>query len=180
MECGCGCGGETSRRGRFLRGHNLRVANPMSGQTSWNKGRFSRTGVTSSDVQEEDRGYLTPCLIWKRSCFPNGYGKVRIWRDGIRRTLGTHRVAWEQAHGPIPQGLVLDHLCEQPSCCNPEHMRVVPQRHNVRRGAATKLTWDDVTAIRDDSRSESIIAATFGISKSQVGRIRRGERWVLP
>ena len=45
-----------------------------------------------------------------------------------------HRWAWEQAKGPIPKGLVVDHLCRVRWCCNPDHMELVTNRENILRG----------------------------------------------
>lgn len=45
-----------------------------------------------------------------------------------------HRVAWEIANGPIPDGLVIDHLCGIPRCVNPSHLELVTFRENVLRG----------------------------------------------
>ena len=43
--------------------------------------------------------------------------------------------AYEDANGPIPDGLVIDHLCRIPSCVNPEHLEAVTPAVNNRRGA---------------------------------------------
>lgn len=70
------------------------------------------------------------CWIWtggRRNTF--GYGE--IWSGGNEgRPLVTHRVAWEVTHGPVPAGMCLDHICKNPACCNPKHLRVVTPRQN--------------------------------------------------
>lgn len=72
------------------------------------------------------------CWKWTGSVKPNGYGQVRV---GIRvRTA--HRVAYELAHGEIPDGLVIDHLCRRRDCVRPDHLEAVTQRVNVRRGTS--------------------------------------------
>jgi hypothetical protein len=77
------------------------------------------------------------CWEWQK-VRQAGYG--RIWvgsrSDGTRRPALAHRAAYEAFVGPIPDGLVLDHLCRNPPCCNPEHLEAVPQRTNVLRGVA--------------------------------------------
>lgn len=45
-----------------------------------------------------------------------------------------HRAAWIVTNGPIPEGLVIDHLCRNKGCCNPGHLEAVPQRINYLRG----------------------------------------------
>lgn len=59
-----------------------------------------------------------------------GYGEVRL--EGVRS--GAHRVAYELAVGPIPEGLQLDHLCRNRDCCNPDHLEPVTIGENLRRG----------------------------------------------
>lgn len=61
-----------------------------------------------------------------------GYGCVA--EPQTNRMLLAHRVSYEIANGPIPDGMVLDHLCRNPACVNPAHLDAVPQRENVRRG----------------------------------------------
>lgn len=71
----------------------------------------------------------TGCHEWIAGRSSSGYGQV--WRDG--RNHGVHRVAWELARGPIPEGLHIDHLCRNPCCCNPDHLEPVTPRENILR-----------------------------------------------
>lgn len=52
--------------------------------------------------------------------------------DGKRKS--GHRVAYEDKYGTIPEGMVLDHLCRNRACINPDHLEVVTQRENIMRG----------------------------------------------
>jgi len=77
---------------------------------------------------------VTESGCWEWQNFrDNGYG--RIWvgsrTDGSRRLTSSHRVAYEEFVGPIPDGMVIDHLCRNPPCCNPEHLEPVTQQVNV-------------------------------------------------
>lgn len=69
------------------------------------------------------------CWLWTGG-LAAGYGL--FWLDG--KQVKTHRFAYELLVGPIPDGLVLDHLCRVPACCNPAHLEPVSQRVNILRG----------------------------------------------
>lgn len=68
----------------------------------------------------------------------NGYGVFFPTKGNTRQA---HRYSYEQLVGPIPEGLVIDHLCRNHSCVNPEHLEPVTNQVNLLRGigfAATK------------------------------------------
>lgn len=83
-----------------------------------------------SKTRIEDAGYKTACLMWTAYVHPSGYGRLH-WQGTLRYA---HRVAYEVLVGPIPEGLVLDHLCRNRACVNVTHLEVVTNRVNILRG----------------------------------------------
>jgi hypothetical protein len=65
----------------------------------------------------------TGCWLWIASGDRDGYGR---FDHGA-----AHRWAWMLYRGPIPEGMVLDHMCRVRSCVNPDHLRVVTPRINA-------------------------------------------------
>ena len=74
------------------------------------------------------------CLIWP-GAVDRGYG--RVWVDGKAKRV--HRVVWELTHGPIPEGLTVDHLCRIRACCNTEHMELVSIEENLERAKPYRM-----------------------------------------
>lgn len=75
------------------------------------------------------------CWIWTASHNGQGYGRISMGgRKG--KLYYAHRLSYQIANGPIPDGLVLDHLCRTPSCVNPDHLEAVTQKINSQRGDA--------------------------------------------
>lgn len=69
------------------------------------------------------------CLVWTGCTNSKGYGS--IWtRDGMKLA---HRIAYELAVGPIPDGLVIDHLCRNRRCVHVPHLEVVTRGENTLR-----------------------------------------------
>lgn len=59
----------------------------------------------------------TRCWVWVGAC-TDGYGRVNV----DRRSVLAHRVSWELANGPIPDGLDACHRCDNPPCVRPDHL----------------------------------------------------------
>lgn len=76
------------------------------------------------------RGHSEECWLWIGWKTAAGYGGFH-WQG---RDQYAHRVAYALSIGPIPDGLVLDHLCRTPACVNPRHLEPVRTRTNVIRG----------------------------------------------
>ena len=69
------------------------------------------------------------CWIWIKSTDDCGYG---MFSD--LQTHRAHRWSYENLIGPIPAGLVLDHLCRNTRCVNPAHLEPVTNDENLERG----------------------------------------------
>jgi predicted XRE-type DNA-binding protein len=132
------------------------------------------------------------CWLWTGSMRTRGYGG--FWLDG--RNDMAHRVAWILAHGPIPEGLVVMHKCDNQSCVNPSHLQLGTFKDNStdmvakRRGREqfragdehrnAKLTQRSVIEIRslhESGVSQARLADKFGVTQSCISRAVTGKRW---
>lgn len=137
------------------------------------------------DHYSEQRG---ACREWVGARFESGYGLIRL--EG--RTRRAHRVSYESVYGPIPDGLMVRHTCDNPPCINPEHLILGTAKDNmtdaVTRGRIShgeghawhKVTAKQVAEIRDQARAgatQQSLADEYGIDQTQVSRIVRGKSW---
>jgi hypothetical protein len=137
----------------------------------------------------DQSGEPEACWLWTASCKPNGYGQMLIHDDnGKQKNRYVHRIAWEQAHGPIPAGKSVCHHCDCPPCANPAHLFLGSQADNMADAARKerlnqKFTLADVAYIRQhckyqgDSQklAEQFAVTARTISQIASGRTRRYE-----
>lgn len=76
------------------------------------------------------------CWNWTACVTATGYG--RVW-DGHRADWA-HRVVYRLTRGEIANGKVLDHLCRNRRCVNPDHLEQVTDRENTVRGDCPDVT----------------------------------------
>jgi HNH endonuclease len=79
---------------------------------------------------------MTPCIEWTKAN-SQGYGIIR--RGG--RNHRVPRYVWENAHGPIPEGMFVCHRCDNPACYNLEHLFLGTAQDNMRDMAAKGRQW---------------------------------------
>lgn len=73
------------------------------------------------------------CHVSRYSRGSHGYSQIGWNESGkVHMRLG-HRVAWEATHGPIPEGMTIDHLCRNKPCVNVAHLRLLTNSENGRR-----------------------------------------------
>jgi hypothetical protein len=166
--CRCGCGQSTgyytktqNSRGYkkgdpvpYLNGHEIASRPPRL------EGRY--------DVDAE-----TGCWLWRGTKNPHGYGRIMI----RQRWYPAHRVYYEHHVGPIPAGLVIDHLCRVHNCVNPGHLEPVTPAENTRRGQLAKLTHSQVREILLSDEPSRILMHRYGVSRKAIQSIRRGTTW---
>lgn len=73
------------------------------------------------------------CYISLYSTGSHGYAQVGWIDDSGRRVTVAHRVAWVAEHGPIPEGMTIDHTCKTKQCVNVKHLRMLDNFENGRR-----------------------------------------------
>lgn len=125
------------------------------------------------------------CWEWAKGRVQQGYGRLSVGRSEVR----AHRFSYELAYGPIPEGMMVCHRCDNPPCCNPEHLFLGTALENNQDKAEkdrtlygedhhkAKLKDEDIIAIRNDPRSHRQMAAVYGVTHGLIGMIRRREIW---
>ena len=130
------------------------------------------------------------CWPWHAGLRNFGYGQ--FWYEG--RSRPSHRFAYEDVVGPIPEGMCVLHKCDNPPCCNPSHLRLGTLAENsadmaVKRRSASgernggaKMRLEDVEVMRRmrnvDGLTQSEIARRYGLSQAHVSKIVRNESWI--
>jgi hypothetical protein len=69
----------------------------------------------------------TGCLLWDGPTVDGKYAQIK--RKGSR--IFVHRFVWEEARGPIPDGLLVCHRCDVPACCNVDHLFLGTHKDNT-------------------------------------------------
>lgn len=144
----------------------------------------------------------TGCWLWTGATPGRGYGSVKY--NGRSRLA--HRVSWELHHGPIPEGMLVCHKCDTPSCVNPDHLflgtyadnnkdmrdkerhargeghgrNTMPERtaRGERHGCA-KFSEDTVGLVRQllaAGHKQTEIRAMTGMSQAQISNIKLGRQ----
>lgn len=131
------------------------------------------------------KGSPDECWEWAGCLDNKGYGVIK----GGSRMVKAHRLSLEMYLGrPLSEGMYVLHSCDNPSCVNPSHLREGTPQDNMddkmSRGrwsnGERKLTWEKVAEIRSRvGQTQASLAAEFGISTSQVKRIRNNKRWIV-
>lgn len=130
------------------------------------------------------------CLEWQGQRNRKGYGALSV----AGKMWLAHRFAWTKANGTIPDGMCVLHICDNPPCCNPDHLFVGTQaenledmrgkgRQNPPRGSShprSKLSRSDVLKLRSarekGARWEEL-AKEFGVSKAAARFAGLGITW---
>lgn len=132
-------------------------------------------------IEKTDRGCWEYCGVRG----PKGYGVIKL--NG--KLCGAHRLSFLIHKGPIPDGLLVMHTCDNPSCVNPEHLRLGNERDNrydmyakgrQQKGekvCTARLTASDVAQIRQSPKRNFELANDYGVGRTAIHNIRTFKSW---
>ena len=143
------------------------------------------------------------CRVWLGHVDSDGYGIACMKMEDGLKNRRVHRLVYADRHGPIPSGMMVCHKCDIPSCINPDHLflgsaadnnldkgkkgRAIPgPRDNSRtKNPNCKLSEIQVQEIRQRHsfgartglNSTASLAREFGVNRTQIQKITRGQQW---
>jgi hypothetical protein len=146
-------------------------------------------------VRLAGRYTVTPAGCWEWNAAKNNKGYGQLNYQG--RRLLAHRLSYESHNGPIPDGLILRHTCDNPPCINPKHLIVGTLVDNSRdmdergrrvptwrKGAAVptaKLTEQQVREIRAKyipiKYGTVRLGKEYGVSQALIHNIIKRKAW---
>ncbi len=135
------------------------------------------------------------CWLWKGATTPGGYGVIGKGR-ATEGTIRAPRLAYELAYGKIPDGMIVWHKCDNPSCVRPEHLLPGTQKDNVRdminkgrnrykplygeNHGRAKLTATRVLEIRRELKkgtTQTGLAKRYRVTQAAISLIKTGKNW---
>jgi len=141
---------------------------------------------------KENPKVLDLCWKYLGGVDKDGYG--RFWLKYFNNNVYAHRLVYEYYMGEIPKSLCVCHTCDNPPCCNPNHLfvgtspentmdKVSKERQNKGESVWTaRLTEDQVIKILEDILDHKYnhyyeIAIDYGVHRDTIGKIIFGRNW---
>lgn len=127
---------------------------------------------------------VTGCWEWSLARNSRGYGYYGDNTGAKHVTRKAHRLAFELTNGFLPTEVI--HDCDNPPCCNPDHLRAGDHAVNMRdmvgkgRGGHAKISPAEAEEIRRELGGGARgvdVARAHGVSENIVGKIKRGKTW---
>jgi len=135
------------------------------------------SGINALDrfMDKVDVTTQNDCLLWTGKNV-RGHGQFSF--NG--KYVYAHRFIWEWCEGKIPDGLVIDHTCRNPSCVNTSHLRVVSIKQNALENSVSPPALNNAKThclnghLLDDSNTYTTRLGARGCREC---RRRRSREW---
>lgn len=130
------------------------------------------------------------CWLWTGFLNHDGYGRVGPIK-GVRSGGRAHKIAWEMANGPVPEGLSVMHLCDTRACVRLDHLKLGTHQENMldclqkkrttfgEKSHSAKLTEAqaiEIKALRGKV-SQRELSEKYGVSQTAICCVQRGRSW---
>ena len=186
MECAIeGCGRLVFAAG-YCSTHYNRIRKTGTPEAS-SKGRAP---VLERFWRNTDKRGPDECWNYK-SLKPNGYGHISLGGRGSKRMLA-HRFSYQLHNGDLKEWTGADgavmHLCDNPSCVNPAHLRLATSQENnqdaVNKGRATRrpprgskhgnaiITEETAKYVKESPKTNQELATELGVNRANIWYIR--------
>jgi hypothetical protein len=185
--CMCGCGQKTSIA-KLTDRHNSEIkGQPMKYISGHNVTRYYKS-IEDRFWASCPKGAPDSCWEWKGHRQPKGYGSIHQ----SHKVHMAHRIAYEIHFGPIPDNTQVLHKCDNPPCCNPNHLflgsiadnmtdKTAKQRQargeNIGKAKFTESDIREMRRLYDTGVKQVDIAKLFGLSQGHVTRIVNRKAW---
>lgn len=148
-----------------------------------------RLWLTVEDLHEMMQAFTKPdgsCLLWTGQKDGRGYGALKRRQGRDCERIAAHRLAYAMHVGPLVDGLVVLHLCDNKECVNPHHLVMGTQKANMfdfkEKGLAahghkhpfSKLSPEQVSEIRVLAKYGWLhedLARQFGVSRPTITKV---------
>lgn len=190
LPCGiCGTNvTELSTRSRYRKRGYGYCSPPCHGEAKRRAAAARRTTRFLSRVKKGDPDECWPYQGYRSA---RGYGFVT---EGAAKNTPAHRYMYRLVFGEVPDNKVVCHKCDNPPCCNPNHLWLGSNAENIqdmwRKGRgkqarplkgeahmSAKLTEDDVREIRASSDPRPKLATRYGVSWGAIDCIQKRKTW---
>ena len=151
--------------------------------------KYSKHGPEIKHMLCTNTQYNGDCLEWTGYIASNGYGRLSI--NSLPALV--HRIAWEIANGPVPEGLCVCHHCDNPRCIFPGHLFISDAKGNqvdcIQKGRSkclsfkgerhlkAKLTEEQIMEIRASNEQGKALAERYGVAQTTISDIQKGKSW---
>jgi hypothetical protein len=156
-------------------------------------GKYSQASLEERFWRQVDKKSGDECWTWLGFKERRGYGKISKG-DGSAKYHLAHRASYIINKGEIPEGLYVLHSCDNPSCVNPNHLRVGTGSENIKEAydkgrkqnpvlfgeenPKSKLTIEQVKFIKSNPQlGHKAIADMYGLSPNCIRGVRIGRTW---
>ncbi len=188
LECQCDCGNKKEVKATYLKTGEVKSCGCRRSPPSQEYDELIKNKIRSKILVLENG-----CHEWTGRKDKKGYGK-----EGYRSKYVTaHRLLWMFERGPLTKSQWLLHTCDNPSCCNLDHLYIGTPKDNAidmycrkRQGkrnyckgersnlsTLTELQVIEILKMKKNGLCGSVIARTFGVTKTAIYHILNGASW---